>query len=224
MSNVIGRTLAAGAMAVSLVAVLPHPVQAKESQSSNTRQVDLAIALDVSGSMEGLIASAKQRLWDIINELGRSKPQPELRVAILSYGNPDYGHRSGYVRVDQPFTRDLDAVNETLFAFGTKGGDEYVARAVHASVNKLQWSNQADALRILFVAGNESAEQDPQIRIEQAVKVATGKDIFVNTIYCGRDAGQHNRRVAKACQPHSRHVRNYRSGCGRSRQHRNPHG
>ena len=188
MSHIIGRTFAVSVMVASLVALLPHSAAGMQAETTTTRHVDLAIALDVSGSMDGLIESAKQRLWDITNELGRATPRPQLRVAILSYGNPDYGQRSGYVKVDQPFTRDLDAVNKTLFGFTTNGGDEYVARAVHASVNQLQWSNQPDALRIIFVAGNESAEQDPQIRIEQVIEDASAKDIFVNTIYCGDDA------------------------------------
>lgn len=149
------------------------------------RHVDLVIALDVSGSMSGLIESAKQRLWDVVNELGRAQPTPVLRVAILSYGNPAYGANDGFVRIDQPFTSDLDAVNETLFAFGTNGGDEWVARAVDRSVHGLQWSTGPDAVKIMFVAGNEPATQDPEIGIETAAYLATDKGIVVNTIYCG---------------------------------------
>ena len=117
------------------------------------RDVDLVIALDVSGSMEGLIESAKQRLWDITNELAQARPVPALRVAILSYGTPGYGEQSGYVRVDLPFTADLDAVNATLFAFRTDGGDEYVARAIQTSLDRLQWSQDPQALQVMFVAG-----------------------------------------------------------------------
>src|SRR5688572_8852926 len=153
----------------------------------NRRDVDLVIALDVSGSMEGLIESAKQRLWDITNELAQARPVPALRVAILSYGNPTYGEQTGYVRVDLPFTADLDAVNATLFAFRTNGGDEYVARAIQTSLDKLQWSQDRDALRIVFVAGNESAEQDPQLTIERAAATAARRGIVVNAIYCGSD-------------------------------------
>ena len=149
------------------------------------KQVDLVIALDVSGSMSGLIDSAKQRLWDIVNELGQATPQPELRVAILSYGNPNYGSQTGNVRIDQPLTNDLDAVNKTLFAFQTNGGDEYVARVVDRSIRSLQWSQDPGALRIIFVAGNESAAQDPQIPLEAAAAHALQRDIVVNTIYCG---------------------------------------
>jgi len=150
-------------------------------------QIDVVIALDVSGSMSGLIASAKQRLWDIVNQLGRAQPQPELRISIVSFGNPEYGAGSGYVRIDLPFTSDLDAVNQTLFSFGTNGGDEYVARAISTSIEQLAWSTRQDSLRILFVAGNEAATQDPQISMLQATQLANARGIVVNTIYCGSD-------------------------------------
>ena len=161
--------------------------ESQTQRAAASRQVDVVIALDVSGSMSGLIESAKQRLWDIVNELGRAQPQPELRLAILSYGRPVYGSHTGYVKIDLPFTSDLDAVNETLFAFGTSGGDEYVARVVSTSVNELTWSSDPNALRILFVAGNEAATQDPQISLQQATQAATNAGIVVNTIYCGSD-------------------------------------
>ena len=175
------------AIAILLTAFSALPALAKSQLEDNRPQVDLAIALDVSGSMSGLIDSARQRLWDIVNELGRAEPQPILRVAILSYGNPSYGSEAGYVRIDQPFTRDLDAVNQKLFAFTTSGGDEYVARVVDRSARALHWSPKPNALRIIFVAGNESAEQDPQIPLAQAARAAQDRRIVINTLYCGAE-------------------------------------
>ena len=175
--------LAALAALCTITNAIADTVAANEAR----RDVDLVIALDVSGSMEGLIESAKQRLWDITNELAQARPVPVLRVAILSYGKPSYGEHSGYVRVDLPFTADLDAVNETLFAFRTDGGDEYVARAIQTSLDALQWSQDPDALQIVFVAGNEGAEQDPQLTIERATSAAARRGIVVNAIYCGSD-------------------------------------
>ena len=52
--------------------------------------VELAICLDISGSMDGLIDSAKARLWSIVNDLATAKPIPEVRVALLSYGCDAY--------------------------------------------------------------------------------------------------------------------------------------
>ncbi|MGI9205734.1 MAG: vWA domain-containing protein [Woeseiaceae bacterium] len=154
-------------------------------QEEQKQPVDLVIALDVSGSMSGLIDSAKQRLWDIVNELAQANPQPDLRMAILTYGNPSYGEQSGFVRIDMPFTRDLDAINQTLFSFGTNGGDEYVSRVIHRSLTDLKWSDNPDALKILFVAGNEEADQDPEMSVGFVSKVAANNGIVVNTIYCG---------------------------------------
>lgn len=169
--------LASGAVVASEI---HRPVQQQQS-------VDLVIALDVSSSMDGLIDSAKQRLWDIVNELAQANPQPDLRMAILTYGNPAYGEQSGYVRIDMPFTRDLDAINRTLFSFTTNGGDEYVSRVVHRSVTDLDWTDSADALKILFIAGNEAANQDPAISVDIATELATHSGIVVNTIYCGSE-------------------------------------
>ena len=172
---------------ILMLVVAMSATNAVYAKSQVTRQVDVVIALDISGSMSGLIESAKQRLWDIVNELGRAQPQPELRLAILSFGRPSYGAETGFVKIDLPFTSDLDAVNETLFAFGTDGGDEYVARVVNTSVNELTWSSDPDALRILFVAGNEAATQDPQISVQLATQAARNAGIIINTIYCGSD-------------------------------------
>jgi hypothetical protein len=155
----------------------------------DSKPVDLVIALDVSGSMSGLIQSAKQRLWDVVNELNRAQPQPDLRVAVLSYGNPRYGKQTGYVHVDVPFTRDLDAVNEALFGLSTNGGSEYVARVIATAGDRLEWSADQAALRIMFVAGNEAATQDPVLPVMQVAQAAKAKGIVVNTLYCGNDDG-----------------------------------
>ncbi len=173
-----------------IVLVLFGSANAKSVQEQTTapRKIDVVIALDVSGSMDGLIDSAKQRLWDIVNDLGRAQPQPELRMAILSYGNPDYGVESGYVRVDLPFTNDLDAVNKTLFEFQTNGGDEYVARVLDTALEKLSWTSDAGALRVIFVAGNENAFQDPKLSASEVAGLAASKGIIVNTIYCGNES------------------------------------
>lgn len=178
------RVATLAALCAACLAVATETVAAEEAAR---RDVDLVIALDVSGSMEGLIASAKQRLWDITNELAEARPVPALRVAILSYGRPSYGEQTGYVRVDLPFTADLDAVNETLFEFQTDGGEEYVARAIQTSLDTLQWSQDSDALKVVFVAGNESAEQDPRLTIWQATAAAARRGVVVNALYCGGD-------------------------------------
>ena len=43
---------------------------------ANEHVVELAICLDTSGSMDGLINSARQKLWTIVNDLAKAEPTP----------------------------------------------------------------------------------------------------------------------------------------------------
>src|SRR5262245_5541946 len=82
----LGALLAAGPRAA---AQDPKPAPA-------VKNIDLAICLDISGSMQGLIGSARAKLWDIVNELARVKPAPNLRVALFSYGSSRYPRENGW--------------------------------------------------------------------------------------------------------------------------------
>jgi hypothetical protein len=149
------------------------------------RPIDLALCLDTSNSMDGLIDAAKRRLWDVVNDLSHVKPVPRLRVALLSYGNNAYSKESGWVVTDAPFTEDLDFISQKLFALKTWGGEEYVARVLDTAVETLKWSEDPKALRICVVAGNESADQDRLVGYRNVSAKAARRGIIVNSIYCG---------------------------------------
>lgn len=147
------------------------------------RPIDLAICLDTSGSMEGLIHAARQKIWTVVSELATAKPAPRLRVALLTYGSPG-NDADGHVVVQTDFTTDLDLVSEKLFALGTNGGDEYVGRVVSRALDALAWST-GNGLRLVFVAGNESADQDTAKPFRTEASRAAERKIVVNAIYCG---------------------------------------
>lgn len=149
------------------------------------RPIDLVICLDVSGSMNGLIDSAKLRLWDIVNEMARLKPTPNLRVALYSYGHSTYPPAAGWVRKDVDLTADLDDVYKALNALTIGGGEEYVARVTRAALTEQKWSADPAALRLVFVCGNEPADQDKQVTLDTAAALAKKSGVTVNTIYCG---------------------------------------
>lgn len=153
-----------------------------------TRTVDLAICLDTSGSMKGLIDAARQKLWTVVNDLALAEPSPRLRVALLTYGNDGHAPGSGWVRVDTNLTDDLDTVSEKMFALTTNGGTELVGRVLQTSLEELEWSKESDALRIVIVAGNESADQDTEVSFRDAARKAIAGGIMVNSIYCGNPA------------------------------------
>ena len=167
---------------------MPRPVAPRDDLiplPEGARIVDLALCLDTSGSMSGLIDSAKEKLWSIVNELGRAEPTPVLRVALVTYGNDGHLPEDGWVKLDVPLTSDLDLVSEHLFALTTNGGTEYVGRSVAYATEQLQWSNHPATLRIVVVAGNESADQDPVRLTREVCGAAAARGFHVNAIYCG---------------------------------------
>ncbi len=157
----------------------PNPID----KSARRKSIDLVLCLDTSGSMQGLINAARQKMWEIVNECAGARPSPVLRVALYSYGGPG-NEDDGYVIEQTGFTTDLDLVSEKLFALGTNGGTEYVGRVIQRSIEKLQWGG-ADSAKILFVAGNESADQDQRAKFRDVVKHAAGLGVRINSIYCG---------------------------------------
>ncbi len=162
---------------VSLAALDDEPV-------AEAPVVEIAICLDTSGSMDGLINAARQKLWSIVNVLALADPTPKLRVALLTYGNDGQNPENGWVQVFTPFTEDLDKVSEMLFALTTNGGTELVARVIQTSIEELEWTDSTDALKIIIVAGNESADQDTEVAFRDACKNAINRGVMVNPIYC----------------------------------------
>jgi hypothetical protein len=169
-----------------VLAALPAAAQDEITKKPDRRPIDLVICLDASGSMKTLIDAARQKIWAIVNDLATAKPMPMLRVAVLSYGNQTYDAGAGWVRVDVGLTTDLDKVSEKLFAIACNGGEEYVGRVMQAALARLEWSREKDALKIMVVAGNESADQDKQVSFRDMCKRAIERGIMVNPIYCRR--------------------------------------
>lgn len=174
-------------LVATLCLALPAGAFAVPAQS---QPVDLVICLDTSNSMDGLIASAKQKLWDVVNNLAQAKPTPDLRVALYSFGNDTYDPKVGWVRLETDLTRDLDEVSKKLFGLTTNGGTEYVGRVSRDALKDVKWSADAEALRIIFVCGNEGAEQDPEVKLDVLAKSAKEKGVVINTIYCGPSGDQ----------------------------------
>ncbi|MHC4549360.1 MAG: vWA domain-containing protein [Planctomycetota bacterium] len=168
-----------------LLGALLAPAGADEPAVKKQRVVDLAICLDTSNSMDGLIDSARRKVWAIVNDLALAKPTPRLRVAVLSYGNNGYDSNVGWVRVDSAFTEDLDHVSKTLFGLTTSGGTEYVGRVLRKALT-LDWQADGNALKLIIVSGNESAAQDPAVDFRRMCRDAIARGIMINPIYCTR--------------------------------------
>ena len=151
--------------------------------------VDIVICLDVSGSMDGLLESAKVKLWTIVNDMAKLKPTPNLRVGLYTHGGLGQGYdpKTGWVKKECDLTTDLDAVYKALTPLRTSGHDEYVARTTKAALVEQKWSPAKTALRIIFVCGNESAAQDPDNTLASVATLAKEQGVFINTIFAGEN-------------------------------------
>jgi hypothetical protein len=150
-------------------------------------EIQLAILLDTSGSMDGLISQAKSRLWKIVNELAKAKKSgliPRLQVALYEYGQDSLPAANGYMRRIVPLTNDLDRISEELFKLKTNGGEEYCGQVISKATHDLQWSGQKDSLKLIFIAGNEPFTQGA-IDYKNSCREAIGRGIIINTIFCG---------------------------------------
>ena len=183
------RTLAIATLALSGLS-FTHAADAKAEQPV----VQIAILLDNSGSMSGLIAQAKSQLWSIVNEFISAKQDgkaPRVQVALFAYGLNAAGApaNAGYIHQLSPLTDDLDKLSEQLFAISQKdaGGEEYCGWVIRDAVEKLAWDNSPKTYKAIFIAGNEPFTQG-SVKYTAACKAAISKGIIVNTIHCGSES------------------------------------
>ena len=151
-------------------------------------RIQIAVLLDTSNSMDGLIDQARSQLWRVVNEFALVKKgarRPALEVALYEYGKPTLPAEQGYVRQILAFTDDLDRVSEELFALKTNGGEEYCGTVIRKAVDELAWSASTGDLKTIFIAGNEPFTQGPG-DYRTACRAAAAKGITVNTIHCAQ--------------------------------------
>jgi len=157
--------------------------------SSGTK-IQVALLLDTSNSMDGLIDQAKSRLWNIVNTLTTLKYEgknPTIEIALYEYGNDGLSSSSNFIRQVTPLSTDLDLISEKLFSLRTNGGNEYCGAVIQDAAQKLEWGNEKGNMKLLYIAGNESFAQG-SVNYKEAINDALKKDIYVNTIFCGNNS------------------------------------
>ncbi|WP_350290336.1 vWA domain-containing protein [uncultured Croceitalea sp.] len=159
-----------------------------EDDKPAKQYVKIALLLDTSNSMDGLINQAKAQLWDIVNEFTYARcgneARPSLQIALYEYGNDDISSREGHIRQVIGFSSDLDEISEKLFSLTTNGGEEFCGQVINSSLKQLDWGKNEDDLKMIFIAGNEPFTQG-KLNYVDATSQAKEKDVIVNTIFCG---------------------------------------
>ncbi len=151
--------------------------------------VEVVFCLDTTGSMGGLIATAKEKIWAISNQIAGGKPTPQLKVGLVAYRDRGDDYRTRLF----PLTEDLDAIHAHLNKFQAKGGGDFpesVNQALHEAVTKMNWSKNKTALRIIFLVGDAPPKMTykDDVKYPLSCKLANKKGILINSIQCGTHA------------------------------------
>lgn len=161
-------------------------VNTKTAIDENSK-IQVALLLDTSNSMDGLIEQAKSRLWNIINTLTTLKyngKTPDIEIGLYEYGNDGLSSQSNYIRQVAPLTTDLDLISEKLFSLRTNGGSEYCGAVISDATKQLTWSKSNNNMKLIYIAGNEAFNQGG-VNYKEAISDAMRNDIYINTIFCG---------------------------------------
>ncbi len=172
-------------VSVLLVFMIFTQVSGQNSRTKDDK-IQIALLLDVSGSMDGLIRQAKGQIWGMVNQLMKSKKndqQPTIEIALGSFGNAE-SEANGYFKLYTPLTSDIDLLSDHLCHLKTEGSHEFCGYAIQYALDSLNWSTNKEDLKIIFIAGNEIFNQGP-IPYQTACKNAAKRNIIINTIYCG---------------------------------------
>lgn len=154
--------------------------------TTKDNKIQVALLLDTSNSMDGLIDQAKSRLWNIVNTLTTLKyngQAPQIEIALYEYGN-DGIRDDNYIRQVTPLTQDLDLVSEKLFALRTNGGSEYCGAVIRDASANLNWDKDEKSMKLIYIAGNEGFNQG-RVDYKEVISKAKNKNIYTSTIFCG---------------------------------------
>jgi len=172
---------------IILFAFCSLTISANDIEPTKNHTIKVALLLDTSNSMDGLINQAKTQLWEIVNELSYAKcenQEPDLMISLYEYGNSNLSSKEGYIRQVIGFSSDLDEISEKLFSLKTDGGNEFCGQVIQTSLKELSWGNNKKDLKLVFIAGNEPFTQG-KIDYKDATTQANEQGVIVNTIFCG---------------------------------------
>jgi hypothetical protein len=177
----------ADAQNLATVTETVRPLRTVNDPTVDQQKIQVALLLDTSNSMDGLIDQAKSRLWNIVNTLTTLKyngKSPDVEIALYEYGNDNISNREDWVRQVVPLTKDLDDISEKLFALSTRGGTEYCGSAINHASKNLNWSKNDQSMKLLYIAGNEPFNQQG-LNYKEAISEARKHGVYINTIHCG---------------------------------------
>lgn len=155
------------------------------SPSRGRESIDVVLCLDLSGSTNGLLDDVREKLWDVINQVNSYRPAPELRIGVVAFSRPSFGAKNGYVKVLQKLTNDFDQLSFELYKLKPtiEKGDQLVGEAIRVSVKQMNWSDDKDALKVIFLVGNGMVNAGVD-NYRESCELASERKIVIHSLYC----------------------------------------
>lgn len=151
--------------------------------------MQLVFALDATGSMSGLIAAAKEKIWAIASSMSQTDPSPDIEIGLIFYR--DRGDQ--FVTSLVPLSSNLDDIYEKLMQMQANGGGdepESVNQALYEAVTQFKWNKNDSTYKTIFLVGDCPPHMNypNDIKYQQTCQLAKEKDIVLNTILMGNNS------------------------------------
>ena len=178
---------------VAIAFALSCPAHADKQQPTQVNEqpkVEVVFVLDTTGSMSGLIAAAKDKIWAIANTLATTKPTPYIKLGLIGYRD----RRDAYITKRFDLSDDLDAIYKELMAFQAGGGGdtpESVNQGLHEAVADISWSKDPKTYQVIFLVGDCPPHMDykDDVKYPETCQQAAKAGLIINTIQCGSNGG-----------------------------------
>ncbi|MGR9085676.1 MAG: vWA domain-containing protein [Gammaproteobacteria bacterium] len=185
----VHQTVAATVKRITTSPETMIPVKMPQATANQRPRIEVVFVLDTTGSMGGLIAAAKEKIWSIASTMASAQASPDIKMGLVAYR--DRG--DAYITQTIPLSSDLDSMYAKLMDFQADGGGdgpESVNQALYEAVNSIAWSPSPNTYKVIFLVGDAPPHMDYQDDVKYPVTVALArqKGIVVNAIQCGQDS------------------------------------
>jgi hypothetical protein len=151
-------------------------------------KIQVVFALDATGSMSGLMAAAKEKIWSIAGSFSQADPAPQIEIGLIFYR--DKGDK--FITKILQLNSDLDDIYERLMEVSASGGGdtpESVNQGLYEAITKFNWDVDTTTFKTIFLVGDCPPHMNyNEVKYPESCKLAKEKDIVLNTILMGNNS------------------------------------
>jgi hypothetical protein len=159
-------------------------VSAKPGAGTQPPPIDIVFCVDLSGSTNGIIEHLRNNLWHFVHELELLQPVPDYRIGFVGFSRPSFGKDFSYVKIIRNLSYDLEWLSNEMFSLRSQveQGNQFVGAALMTCAKSMNWSEDPNAIKLVFLAGNGFVNSDGDL-YKKACELLAGKGIVVNALY-----------------------------------------